>query len=153
MSVQGYLSMPFSWSDGPVSDGYSARMHNMKSVLTALVLCALSAGCAVKDAVSNGPSGPPDPNAEQNFQKDAAQMTAAAWPTGVKIHRNKEGKVVCGVMGDEIASPDKANSFQDYKGERYYFCCGACPDQFKKDPEKYADKADPKKGDVKATSG
>ncbi len=27
--------------------------------------------------------------------------------------------------------------YADYKGKRIYFCCSACPDMFKKDPEKY----------------
>ena len=66
--------------------------------------------------------------------------TAAAWPTEVKIHKNEKGEVVCPIMKDAIASPDKAVGFQDYEGVRYYFCCNMCPEKFKSDPKQYAEK-------------
>lgn len=64
----------------------------------------------------------------------------AAWPTDVKIHRNEKGEVVCPIMGGAIESPDKAVGYQDYMGVRYYFCCDMCPDKFKSEAEKYAEK-------------
>ena len=42
----------------------------------------------------------------------------------------------CPVMGGTI---DK-NNYVDYQGKRIYFCCTACPDEFKKNPEKYMKK-------------
>ncbi|PKL15872.1 MAG: YHS domain-containing protein [Spirochaetae bacterium HGW-Spirochaetae-5] len=39
-------------------------------------------------------------------------------------------------MGWDI---DKSR-FADYKGNRIYFCCSSCPEDFKKDPEKYVKK-------------
>ncbi len=42
----------------------------------------------------------------------------------------------CPVMGWDI---DKSK-FVDYKGSRIYFCCAGCPEDFKKDPEKYMKK-------------
>lgn len=42
----------------------------------------------------------------------------------------------CPVMGGDI---DK-QYFTDYKGYRIYFCCADCPDDFKKNPEKYMKK-------------
>ena len=42
----------------------------------------------------------------------------------------------CPVMGGDI---DK-RYFTDYKGKRIYFCCAGCPDEFRKDPEKYMKK-------------
>lgn len=30
--------------------------------------------------------------------------------------------------------------FADYNGKRVYFCCPGCPDEFKKNPEKYIKK-------------
>jgi YHS domain-containing protein len=39
----------------------------------------------------------------------------------------------CPVMGGRI---NKA-IFVDYQGKRVYFCCGACPAEFRKDPAKY----------------
>ena len=61
--------------------------------------------------------------------------------------RNDKGQIQCPVMGSVIASEDKAISYQDHNGKRYYFCCDGCPDSFKKDPKKYEDgKALPKSG-------
>jgi YHS domain-containing protein len=46
-------------------------------------------------------------------------------------------KVICPVMGSKfIVKSD--TEVADYKGKSYYFCCPACPSEFKKDPEKYA---------------
>jgi len=45
-------------------------------------------------------------------------------------------QTTCPVMGGTINKDLHA----DYKGERVYFCCGACPPQFAKDPEKYINK-------------
>jgi YHS domain-containing protein len=62
-------------------------------------------------------------------------------------------QTICPVMGDKI---DK-KYYTDYKGYRIYFCCASCPDEFKKDPEKYMKKLKesgvtlektPKKGDM-----
>lgn len=50
-------------------------------------------------------------------------------------------KVKCAVMPShsvEIASATKRKMFSDYKGRRYFFCCGGCVPKFKKDPAKYA---------------
>ncbi len=49
-----------------------------------------------------------------------------------------EGKAQtkCPVMGWDI---DKSK-YADYKGNRIYFCCAGCPEDFKKDPEKYMKK-------------
>lgn len=46
-------------------------------------------------------------------------------------------KLICPVMGSPIASEAKAAGFSDYKGKRYYFCCGGCKPAFDKDPAKY----------------
>lgn len=61
-------------------------------------------------------------------------------------------KVSCAVMPDhkvDIKKATKDKMFADYNGRRYFFCCGGCPGQFKKDPAKYS-KAEsiptPKKG-------
>ena len=50
----------------------------------------------------------------------------------------KEGKAqeTCPVTGAKI---DK-KFFTDYQGKRIYFCCGACPAEFAKDPAKYLKK-------------
>lgn len=48
---------------------------------------------------------------------------------------------VCCVMTKnkvDIAEATKAHKYTDYKGKRYYFCCGDCSSMFKKNPGKYA---------------
>ncbi len=50
-------------------------------------------------------------------------------------------KMVCAVMTKNSVDVEKATKtkmFADYKGNRYFFCCGGCPEAFKKDPAKYA---------------
>ncbi|MEK7376663.1 MAG: YHS domain-containing protein [Candidatus Margulisiibacteriota bacterium] len=45
--------------------------------------------------------------------------------------------VKCPITGTMI-NPAKAYSKTDYKGKTYYFCCAGCPEEFKKNPGKYA---------------
>lgn len=45
-------------------------------------------------------------------------------------------QTTCPVMGGKI---DK-NYHVDHDGKRIYFCCGACPKAFEKEPEKYMKK-------------
>lgn len=50
----------------------------------------------------------------------------------------------CAVMSANkvnIADATKNHMYADYKGKRYFFCCGGCPSSFKKDPAKYAKSA------------
>ncbi len=42
----------------------------------------------------------------------------------------------CPVMGGKI----NKSIYTDYNGKRIYFCCNACPEPFKKEPEKYIKK-------------
>jgi YHS domain-containing protein len=53
----------------------------------------------------------------------------------------KKDTIACAVMPDHkvnIAKATKDKMFADYKGHRYFFCCGGCPAAFKKNPEKFA---------------
>jgi YHS domain-containing protein len=52
--------------------------------------------------------------------------------------------IACAVMTHSkvnIAAATAAHKYQDYKGNRYFFCCGMCPTDFKKNPGKYAKNA------------
>jgi YHS domain-containing protein len=42
----------------------------------------------------------------------------------------------CPVMGGKV----NQQVYADYQGQRVYFCCPACIEMFKKDPEKYLKK-------------
>ncbi len=49
---------------------------------------------------------------------------------------NTGNTVKCPVMGTEMKKSEAYSSMK-YKGKTYYFCCAGCPENFKKDPEKY----------------
>jgi YHS domain-containing protein len=40
-----------------------------------------------------------------------------------------------------IAQATKSHMYADYKGNRYFFCCDGCPQQFKANPAKFAKSA------------
>ncbi|HEY3781139.1 MAG TPA: YHS domain-containing protein [Fimbriimonadaceae bacterium] len=48
--------------------------------------------------------------------------------------------IKCAVTGGDvnIADATKNKMFTDYKGNRYFFCCNGCPQEFKKEPAKYS---------------
>jgi YHS domain-containing protein len=49
--------------------------------------------------------------------------------------------IACAVMPANkvnIATATKGHMYADYKGKRYFFCCGGCPAAFKANPAKYA---------------
>lgn len=48
------------------------------------------------------------------------------------------GNKICPVSGEKI--DEKTKAAYEYKGKIYNFCCPACIDEFKKDPEKYIKK-------------
>lgn len=58
-----------------------------------------------------------------------AALSFPAWsqPAG------SQPQALCPVMG----APINREIFVDYQGQRIYFCCPACIDLFKKNPEKY----------------
>lgn len=45
-------------------------------------------------------------------------------------------QTTCPVMGGQI----NKELYADYKGQRVYFCCMACPPEFEKNPQKFIDK-------------
>lgn len=70
-----------------------------------------------------------------------------------KPFRNAKGQLACPVMKTVIASPAKAVGYSDYKGTRYYFCCGGCKPAFDKSPAKFAlASAPPKQAASKAAA-
>jgi YHS domain-containing protein len=68
----------------------------------------------------------------------------AALTLAVGICQAEEKKdtktIACAVMTSNkvnIADATKKKMYSDYKGHRYFFCCGGCPEEFKKNPEKF----------------
>jgi YHS domain-containing protein len=50
------------------------------------------------------------------------------------------GNTICPVSGESISEATKAT--YEYEGKIYNFCCSACIDEFKKDPQSYSKKAE-----------
>ncbi len=71
-------------------------------------------------------------------EKPAAASTTGAEPVAF---RNKEGKLVCPMMGAEIKDEASAVGHVDYEGVRYYLCCDMCKEPAEKDPKALAEKA------------
>jgi YHS domain-containing protein len=62
----------------------------------------------------------------------ACIASAAPWPTG-RIDSAPAAQTACPVMGFEI----DREIFTDFKSKRIYFCCPACPPEFRKDPNSH----------------
>lgn len=48
------------------------------------------------------------------------------------------GNKICPVLGEKIDEAVKVT--YEYEGKIYNFCCAACVEEFKKEPQKYIDK-------------
>ncbi len=62
----------------------------------------------------------------------AVIATATPWP-GESVDAAPGNQTLCPVMGFEI----NRELFTDYQVKRIYFCCPACPPEFKKTPDTY----------------
>ncbi len=71
-----------------------------------------------------------------------ALAVCAAWAedkkteTGAVAPQPPRKQTLCPVMGGTI----NTNLYADVEGMRIYFCCPACVEQFKKDPDRYLNK-------------
>lgn len=65
-------------------------------------------------------------------------LASGAWAQTPKPFKNAKGQLLCPVMKTTVASAKAAAGFSDYKGTRYYFCCGGCKPQFDKNPAQFA---------------
>lgn len=67
-----------------------------------------------------------------------------AQTTATDAHKAIEvGNKICPVSGEKIN--EKLKATYEYKGKIYNFCCAACIEEFKKDPEKYIKKIEEEK--------
>ena len=77
----------------------------------------------------------------------AAMMLASVAFAAPDKDKKKGGTpetIKCAVMtGRDVNIKDATakKMFADYKGKRYFFCCGGCPGQFKASPDKFAKNA------------
>ena len=74
--------------------------------------------------------------AQETGQAGANEKTAEKKAVNV-------GNKICPVTGEKINENTKVT--YEYQGKIYNFCCAGCPDEFKKDPEKYIKKIEEEK--------
>ncbi len=98
-------------------------------VVSSLTLAALflAAGCG------NGEEAATQPSGSEQMMGQANEMAATADETVLAGIEQK----TCPVMEGNPINP---NIFVEYQGKKVYFCCSACPEKFKADPEKYLSK-------------
>ncbi|MDD5477685.1 MAG: YHS domain-containing protein [Candidatus Omnitrophica bacterium] len=52
------------------------------------------------------------------------------------------GNKICPVSGEKVSQGGMQSATYEYKGKIYNFCCAACIEDFKKDPQKYIKKVE-----------
>ena len=52
------------------------------------------------------------------------------------------GNKICPVSGEKVSQEGMKSATYEYKGKIYNFCCAACIEDFKKDPQKYIKKVE-----------
>lgn len=125
----------------------------MKTLIAIIVIMALAAsmvvlgGCPKKQEVQlqgAPPATPPSAGIDQkpNGQVPMTPPASEAKSTDTTTSTSEE-MASCPVLGTTM--PKKDMILYEYKGNRYYFCCQDCVDQFKKDPEKYIEHPAPPK--------
>lgn len=75
-------------------------------------------------------------NEKMQMHHEAMQMKQETTSQANEGEVEDVGNKICPIMGQPV---DKNISYV-YEGKRYYFCCSACVDTFKADPEKYIKK-------------
>lgn len=82
-------------------------------------------------------------NPEKYIQRKATEehMHGEATEEYMHAHGEEDGTVVDPVCGMKIKKSD-AKATYEYNGQTYYFCMEGCLEKFKKDPQKYAQKAE-----------
>ena len=66
-----------------------------------------------------------------------AAIACAAILLPAAVRADEAGSFTCPVQGAKIDKVTADTQHADYKGVRYYFCCGSCPTAFHKEPAKY----------------
>ena len=76
---------------------------------------------------------------EPTFKADPAKFSKSASISLGQVPLPKE--MTCAVNTSAKVNPAQAiekKQYADHNGKRYFFCCGGCPEAFKKDPAKFA---------------
>ena len=103
------------------------------SVLLLAGAVVFFAGCKKKEEPMAPESSQHSTMNMENMEQGAQQAGQDVQQTTAKAGDASTEQTLCPVMGNPI---DK-NVFIEYQGKKVYFCCKACIDTFKADPEKY----------------
>ncbi len=94
------------------------------NLLLAVGLAAFMFGCAPSDEAPA--EGTPAPETETTMTDDSSTPAGESGDMEMAVFRDKDGDIVCPMMGAKISDPSKAVGHVDYEGVRYYLCCDAC---------------------------
>jgi len=111
----------------------TSKLNQLIVVGIFATVLAFGTGCASEEGTAENSTPEPEVTQTESQGTDDSMETVA--------FTNEDGELLCPVMGSVIESKEDAVGHADHDGKRYYFCCGGCPDEFKANPEKYAEGA------------
>jgi YHS domain-containing protein len=113
------------------------KNRHIEGTLIVVAVAALGALIFLPGCQKSEPTTESQAEATPTDMHGSMDMTGAMDTTAQPQAEAVAGEqTICPVMGNPI---DK-NVFVEYKGQKVYFCCKACVEKFKADPEKYVSK-------------
>jgi hypothetical protein len=103
----------------------------LKSLLLGLIAAFVFVGCAAE----------PEAAAPTGEANSAAKVETGGSTSEPVAFKNKDGKLVCPMMGVEMKDESEAVGYVDHEGTRYFMCCDSCLKMGKNDSAKVAEKA------------
>jgi YHS domain-containing protein len=73
--------------------------------------------------------------------------------THATVQQVEAGNQICPVSGEKVGQSGMEIVKYEYEGKIYNFCCAACIEEFKKDPDKYVKIVEEEKGNNTVNSG
>jgi YHS domain-containing protein len=107
---------------------------NRKTLLLLIAVMFVFGLSKISYAMSCHESAGHDANM-QTAQMDSSQQSTMVHSKSTSQEAVNVGNKICPVTGEKI--DEKIKATYEYKGKIYNFCCAACIEEFKKNPDKY----------------
>lgn len=108
-------------------------MKRWTLLLVSSALFAFMVGCQAAEPEGTGTAEP--------ATTSETSSTAPSGSMELVEYRNKDGKLVCPMMGEVIEDESKVEAWVAHEGKNYAMCCASCVGPAKKDPAMVAQKA------------
>ena len=109
---------------------------NKKLSLGFVIGVVIAGMSAVSFAAScGGQHNNPQSAEAQGLEKSASGMSQQTMPLEAPVN---VGNKTCPVSGEALGQEGMEPVTYEYEGKVYNFCCAACIEEFKKNPEKYS---------------